>query len=551
MTEAVLNIIEPGRASWEVEISSDVIAIGRALDNQVCLEDDSNASRYHAEIELRGDSYWIVDLGSSNGTTVNDLPVEFERPLRDGDLITIGGSTIIEFHLGRRARPKYEAASYYEEPQAVEPLPFESQSAPAPVVSSANPVAVEVASLAQPVSPVAIPSGIASTPVAAPVSATSPSVATGLSPLIMVGAIGGGLLLTAIVAIVIISQISGGCDASARIVSPQSGTTVRGPITIRLEVQDAKCIDRVVYQLDGVEVASAETSPYDVILDPSKIQGLMPGNHILSIVIEDEDGAKKVQQETILLAFEQSSRDIVSTSPTPDPGDDQGNIQITQPTGGVDISAMADRLAVQITRKSGYVFDRDFQELIRVRTNEYRVGGYSDRARRYRREINKAFRDQGMDPMLGYVLAMSRSKFNENATGDGLGVWQLPYSMVQAQGYLTAGESEAALKDPKRSAEIAAFYTKALISTFESTDDFMYVVACFGLPLSQAGQIRAQLATTAPDPVARRDFMRMVKSGVIKGDQLDRVVRFIAAGIVTENPQSFGLSAEQPFSSLF
>ncbi len=537
MSEAFLNIIEPGRESWEMDADSAVIGIGRALDNQVCLEDDANVSRYHAEIEQRADSFWIVDLGSSNGTTVNDVPVEFESQLRDGDLISIGGSTVIEFHLGARPQPRQEVAVQYAEPEPIEEAPVES--APQSFSPPATPGAPQLD--ATPLSTAVSPATVA------------PPVASGLSPLIIVGAVGGGLLLTGIVAVVIIASFSGGCGASARIVSPQSGTTVRGPVTIRLEVEDEKCIDRVVYQLDGVEVASAETPPYDIVLDPSRIQGLSPGNHILSIVVEDEDGEKKVQQETILLAFGMASTTEATATPELTLPEDSGtsSIPVTQSSGSVDVTALSDRLAVQITRKSGYVFDREFSELIRLRANEYRVSGYTERARRYRREINKAFRDQGLDPLLGYILAMSRSKFNEDATGEGIGVWQLPYNLVQAQGFLTAGETEAALRDPKRSAEVAAAYTKALISTFESTDDFMYVVACFGLPLSQAGQVRTQLATTTPDPVARRDFMRVVKSGVVKGEQVDRVVRFFAAGIVTENPQPFGLSSEQPFSSMF
>jgi hypothetical protein len=536
MSEAFLNIIEPGRESWELDVDSGVIAIGRALDNQVCLEDDANVSRYHAEIEHRGDSFWIVDLGSSNGTTVNDVPVEFEMQLRDGDLISIGGSTIIEFHRGTRPQTKQEAQVQYTEPEPIETPPAELASQSFTPPATPNLLAIDAVPSAHAVSPATVPAPVAS----------------GLSPLIIIGAIGGGLLLTGIVAVVIITTFTGGCRASARIVSPQSGTTVRGPVAIRLEVEGAQCIDRVVYQLDGVEIASAETAPYDIVLDPGRIVGLSPGNHILSIVVEDEDGEKKVQQETILLAFGAGPTTEASASPGPTlPDQDSINVTVTPTSGTADMPVLADRLAVQITRKSGYVFDRDFAELIRVRTGEYRVSGYTDRARRYRREINKAFRDQGLDPLLGYILAMSRSKFNENATGDGIGVWQLPLNLVQAQGYLGAGETEAALRDPKRSAEIAAAYTKALISTFESTDDFMYVVACFGLPLSHAGQVRTQLATTTPDPIARRDFMRVVKSGVVKGDQVDRVVRFFAAGIVTENPQPFGLSSEQPFSSLF
>jgi hypothetical protein len=304
----------------------------------------------------------------------------------------------------------------------------------------------------------------------------------------------------------------------------------------------------VIYQLDGTEVARAETAPYEVILDPSRLR-VSPGNHTLAVSTEDSDGRLSVA-ETILLAFETTGGSTESSaSPGEIPAEDSSTALPADST--VDVRALADRLAGQISRKSGYVFDRDFVDLIRVRSNEYRVSGYTDRARRYRREINKAFRDQGLDPLLGYVLAMSRSRFNDNVTGQGLGLWQIPFTVAQTQGYLSAGESQETLKDPKRSAEIAAVYTKALVSTFESTDDFMFAVACFGLPLNQAGQVRTQLATLAPDPLARRDFMKMVKLGVVKGDQVDRVVRFFAAGIVTENPRGFGLQADEPFSSMF
>ena len=69
------------------------IRIGRAVSNadwEISLQDTS-VSRPHARMEHR-DNVWIVyDLGSSNGTLVNDAPVnEKGRPLRDGDIIKFG-----------------------------------------------------------------------------------------------------------------------------------------------------------------------------------------------------------------------------------------------------------------------------------------------------------------------------------------------------------------------------------------------------------------------------------------------------------------------------
>jgi hypothetical protein len=538
MPKATLIVIQQGRRSRKVKTSGGVTSIGRALDNTICLEGDSNVSRYHAEIEARGGEFWIVDLGSANGTTVSDEAVDVERLLQEGDLISVGGASVIEFHLRDVATPS---------PPPPEPA-FSNATTNAPVADRTAPQSA----LLKPdlVGEVGAHDVMSDVMPDKPASTSRSSV----PPSLIIAGVGGGLLLTAVVAVLVIG-ITGACSPSVRIVSPQTGSTVRGEVTIRVEAEGTKCIERVSYQLDGVEVASAETAPYDVVLDSQRLAAIGGGVHVLSVAVEDADGGKKIQPDTILLTFGHGSGK--NSSSTSSQSTQQSN-QTTQTTAAVsppsrsdDVRSMAERLAGQITRKSGFVFDRELVEMIRARLVEYRVDGYTDRARRHRREINKAFRDQGLDPLLGYVLAMSRSKFNEETAGAGVGLWQIPLPVVQAQGYLAATESPASLKDSRRSAEIAAAYTKALLNTFESADDFMYAVACYGMPLNQVGEVRAQLATAAPDPMVRRDFLKVVKSGIIKDDQVDRVVRFFAAGIVCENPGAFGLRGEQPFSSLF
>src|SRR6266581_6985166 len=81
MSFAKLVIIQPGHASRELKVEDVLVTIGRALDNSIALEDDSNVSRYHAEIERRGDEFWLVEWGSSNGTTLNDRTVDSDRQL--------------------------------------------------------------------------------------------------------------------------------------------------------------------------------------------------------------------------------------------------------------------------------------------------------------------------------------------------------------------------------------------------------------------------------------------------------------------------------------
>src|SRR5205823_276397 len=78
-------------AGQEWKLSKEVITCGRAPDNDLILESES-VSRRHARFELGPEGYDIADLGSRNGTRVNDEPLpagEF-RALHDGDRLAVG-----------------------------------------------------------------------------------------------------------------------------------------------------------------------------------------------------------------------------------------------------------------------------------------------------------------------------------------------------------------------------------------------------------------------------------------------------------------------------
>jgi len=68
------------------------LRLGRSPDNDVILRDPAT-SGHHARLERRGDQFWIVDLGSTNGTLVNGEPVQ-EKQLNHGDRITIGQNAV-------------------------------------------------------------------------------------------------------------------------------------------------------------------------------------------------------------------------------------------------------------------------------------------------------------------------------------------------------------------------------------------------------------------------------------------------------------------------
>jgi len=66
--------------------------LGRSRDADVQIE-DANVSRRHAEIVQEGSTYWLVDLGSTNGTEVDGQRVQRIR-LADGSRFTIGETTV-------------------------------------------------------------------------------------------------------------------------------------------------------------------------------------------------------------------------------------------------------------------------------------------------------------------------------------------------------------------------------------------------------------------------------------------------------------------------
>lgn len=67
--------------------------IGRAADNAIRLNDPL-VSAYHARVSYAGGQWMVEDLGSRNGTRVNQVSVEGVMVLAEGDVLRIGGSSL-------------------------------------------------------------------------------------------------------------------------------------------------------------------------------------------------------------------------------------------------------------------------------------------------------------------------------------------------------------------------------------------------------------------------------------------------------------------------
>lgn len=71
-------------------LSEHPISIGRRPECNIVLA-DPNVSRNHAEIRPHGESFLLIDLGSTNGTKVNGVRVD-QHILQDGDELTFGNT---------------------------------------------------------------------------------------------------------------------------------------------------------------------------------------------------------------------------------------------------------------------------------------------------------------------------------------------------------------------------------------------------------------------------------------------------------------------------
>lgn len=70
-----------------------VTSIGRSPGNTLVVDDDF-ASGEHLLINLRDGRWWLEDLGSRNGTELNNISIDSATVLTAGDVITVGRTKI-------------------------------------------------------------------------------------------------------------------------------------------------------------------------------------------------------------------------------------------------------------------------------------------------------------------------------------------------------------------------------------------------------------------------------------------------------------------------
>ncbi len=116
------------RVGQVFDLNKPVVTIGREAGSDIVLE-DPQVSRHHARLTLQGDSYFVEDLGSTNGSFVNGRRVMSPTPLNPGDKLGLGDTVVLEVQGGMGMG---ETVVGRGQPQPMTPPPAPSFGAPPP-----------------------------------------------------------------------------------------------------------------------------------------------------------------------------------------------------------------------------------------------------------------------------------------------------------------------------------------------------------------------------------------------------------------------------------
>lgn len=77
-------------------LQDSALVLGRSPECDICLE-SAGISRRHAELREKGNIVVLQDLGSSNGTHLNDHRISGPTPVKDGDMVRLG-NVVFKFY---------------------------------------------------------------------------------------------------------------------------------------------------------------------------------------------------------------------------------------------------------------------------------------------------------------------------------------------------------------------------------------------------------------------------------------------------------------------
>jgi len=90
-----LLIQAPDGQTKTIPLTGTKLTVGRSSASELCFPEDAGLSRQHFMFESQGEEWTVQDLGSKNGTFVNNIPLKARLVLKPGDKITAGHLAVV------------------------------------------------------------------------------------------------------------------------------------------------------------------------------------------------------------------------------------------------------------------------------------------------------------------------------------------------------------------------------------------------------------------------------------------------------------------------
>ena len=351
-----------------------------------------------------------------------------------------------------------------------------------------------------------------------------------LSRKAIIGLIAGTLCISALLFVFVVSPSDGSCENRVSLSRYVKDGVIKAPVVLHLDVSPRHCIQRVSFLLDGVNVGTRESFPFSISLDSSLLASANlahKNTYKLVVVVVDERGKTTEQSDEMWVAFDSID------SPTKD-----ANISPPSSVNGERLASLENRtlqLLSSITRRNDYVVDAKILQRVDGKVQDYKrayEAAFPQISSDWRQEINVAF-NYFSPPVVAYCLALSRSSFEPQKDR---GLWQIPEETLKRGGF-----TEVDFASDKTSMRVAADYTRELLNAFDN--DYILMVAYYGLSIDRAGLVNAEVEKMGLTDSERADIAKLYELGVLKDEQWDNVVDFLAAGVVLSFPNEFGVNA--------
>src|SRR5438309_1060413 len=139
---ALIRILNGSLENQEIELTPDPMVVGRSSACNIRIA-DAGVSSKHAKVWCEDGQYFVMDMGSTNGTFVNEKDVDREQ-LNDGDVITFGMTKAAFTGDKPKARVNPSRGETGGTARPMQRAPGRAQPAPSAGRAAAAPAAAEV-----------------------------------------------------------------------------------------------------------------------------------------------------------------------------------------------------------------------------------------------------------------------------------------------------------------------------------------------------------------------------------------------------------------------